>query len=196
VSAISLPTPPPDGHKPCRACGQTKPIAEFSVNDPRGRRRHHCKRCRADRTRDWKKTARGRAVVLWNAILDRLRHDDDYKDVELRVTREEFLTWAEPALADWAATRPDDRPSVDRVDPAGHYELNNLRLLEWGENARLSRKNHNVHAPDGTAWCRRCRAYRPATEFHRSRRAFNGLVTLCKPCAKQERRSQYLRHGQ
>jgi len=31
-------------------------------------------------------------------------------------------------------------PSVDRVDPYGHYELKNMQIIEWGSNSSKARK--------------------------------------------------------
>lgn len=34
-----------------------------------------------------------------------------------------------------------DRPSLDRIDPNGHYSLENCRFIEWSENIATSHKN-------------------------------------------------------
>lgn len=107
------------------------------------------------------------------------------------MTREEFLAWAIPRYARWLKTRPNDTPSLDRKDSTKHYSLDNIRLLEWGENAQLASRNVNVHAPDGLAWCSEHRRYFPKTEFHKSAGTHNGVSNRCKLCVKNYQAGYY-----
>jgi len=36
--------------------------------------------------------------------------------------------------------------------------------------------------PEGTAWCRGCKAFHPVTEFSRNRTRWNGLQSWCNKC--------------
>lgn len=109
------------------------------------------------------------------------------------IDRDTFVNWATDAHREWTAANPGRRPSVDRRDPAGHYAVGNLRILEWGENAKLSRRNKNVHAPADKAWCSSCRRYKDRTEFHRSEGTHNGLTNKCKGCVRAYQQKYYAR---
>lgn len=39
--------------------------------------------------------------------------------------------------------------------------------------------------PEGTAWCRRCKAFNPVAEFSRNRSRWNGLQVWCNRCISQ-----------
>lgn len=41
-----------------------------------------------------------------------------------------------------------DRPSIDRIDPDGNYELTNCRFIELKENMKRARTSHKVVAID------------------------------------------------
>jgi hypothetical protein len=43
--------------------------------------------------------------------------------------------------------------------------------------------------PKGTAWCRRCKAFRPAADFCRNRSRWNGLQAWCNECIRLRQRS-------
>lgn len=140
-----------------------------------------CKPC----YRDYEASPERRAKRTWNTLQTRIRLQPAYAHVEIRMTRDEFLAWAIPEYERWMHTHPSETPSLDRVDAASHYELNNLRVIARGENARLARNHLNVHAPHGKAWCHGCRAYLETESFWRSRNAFNGLQKRCKACQTQ-----------
>ena len=44
--------------------------------------------------------------------------------------------------------------------------------------------------PEGTAWCRRCRAFLPVAEFSRHRARWNGLQPWCNSCLRQHQASR------
>lgn len=54
-------------------------------------------------------------------------------------------------------------------------------------------KEHASHVE--TKKCRKCGAYKPATEFGINRRNKDGLDILCKECRREYRRMDYDRHG-
>lgn len=137
-----------------------------------------CKGC----YRVYESSPERRAKRTWNTLHARVRLQSSYDGVEVRMAREEFLAWAVPAYAVYQRDNQNAQPSLDRIDPAGHYELGNLRVISRGDNARLARNHPNVHAPEGSAWCGSCKAYLPATDFWRSAGMYNGLQKKCKPC--------------
>jgi hypothetical protein len=47
--------------------------------------------------------------------------------------------------------------------------------------------------PEGTAWCRRCKAFRPVTDFSRNKARWNGLQAWCDECLRRYQRSQRAR---
>jgi hypothetical protein len=42
--------------------------------------------------------------------------------------------------------------------------------------------------PEGTAWCRKCQAFRDVIEFNRNKCRWNGLQSWCKPCFNKRRK--------
>jgi hypothetical protein len=179
--------------KVCKLCGVAKPLAAFFRNckAPDGRLTRCADCIKAQKKDQYHTDPRKRALAIWHALLQRIRNangkNPTYADTELRMTKDEFLAWAVPEYTRWLTEHPDKRPSVDRVRSDGHYELGNLRLLEWGENARQSRKNHNVHAPEGAAWCSRCKQYLQRTAFHKASHQPHGLSHTCATCTAQRR---------
>jgi hypothetical protein len=47
--------------------------------------------------------------------------------------------------------------------------------------------------PEGTAWCRRCKAFRPVAGFSRNKSRWNGLQAWCDGCLRRYQRSQTVR---
>jgi hypothetical protein len=41
--------------------------------------------------------------------------------------------------------------------------------------------------PEGTAWCRRCKLFRPKAEFSRNKSRWNGLQAWCNECLSSRR---------
>jgi hypothetical protein len=111
------------------------------------------------------------------------------------MSRDEYLSWAVPAFTEWMAANTGT-PSVDRVNPRGHYEIGNLRILERGENNRLASNHPNVHAPAGKAWCGECAEYLPREHFYRCASHFNGLQKRCKPCHEAALKASALKREQ
>jgi hypothetical protein len=111
-----------------------------------------------------------------------------YRNVELRIDRGTFIAWAVPAIKVWWEENPDIRPTIDRVDSAGHYELGNLRIASRADNNRNRRVCRNVNPPAGMAWCSGdCKDYRPVVAFHKNPTNGNGLSSHCKSCANKAR---------
>lgn len=61
-----------------------------------------------------------------------------YKNIEVRMTRDEWNNWAIPAVQEFMDLHPDKVPSIDRKDKNKHYELGNLRIIDFLENSKLS----------------------------------------------------------
>jgi hypothetical protein len=163
----------------CPHCKQDLPASSFFANAGRASGLSIlCKTC----YRAYEGTPERRAKRTWNTINARSGSQQSYEHVQVRMTRDEFLAWAVPAYEKWMSLYPGQTPSLDRIDPAGHYELTNLRILERGENNRLGRNHHNVHAPLGMAWCHVCKEYLPTSQFWRNSSNHNGLQKRCKPC--------------
>lgn len=124
-----------------------------------------------------------RAKRTWNTINCRSGgRQKSYADVLVLMTRNEFLNWAIPEYKKWMRNNPNMTPSLDRIDPSKHYSINNIRIIERGENCRLSRNHMNVHAPNGTAWCHSCKEYLDISYFWKSKSSYNGLQKRCKQC--------------
>ena len=140
----------------------------------------NCKRC----FKEYESSPSRKVKSTWNTINARSGKQRGYEHVQIRMTRQEFLDWALPKYEQWMKDRPDETPSLDRVDPNGHYEISNLRLLERGENSRLAKNHPNVHAKEGTAWCCRCEQYLDVSQFWRSKSNYNGLQGRCKDCQR------------
>lgn len=97
------------------------------------------------------------------------------------MSRNEFLEWAIPQYRTWFSQHSDIKPSIDRIDSDGHYELGNIRLLSLDEN-RQNGYRVNRHAPVGTLWCPRCRSYKPKESFTVDRQKKTGRCTYCRSC--------------
>lgn len=174
----------------CRKCGTTKRT-----------KANTCAECqRASNRRSWiknkernnllrkeyKKTAVGKAAVLWSSMYWRAENKADnpksnnYENVKLLITRAEFITWVIPELEKWCNNDSIENVSLDRIDSTKHYELNNLQLVTKSENSRKSAQHKNVSAPDGYAWCGKCQDYLIVSFFHKNKIRFNGLEQVCK----------------
>ena len=72
------------------------------------------------------------------------------KGVRLEMNREEFREWCESKASiieqmyrDAEELKDDGlRPSLDRIDPDGHYSISNIQILSWSDNCRLSRRGN------------------------------------------------------
>jgi hypothetical protein len=49
--------------------------------------------------------------------------------------------------------------------------------------------------PDGTAWCRRCKAFRPNGDFSHNSSRWNGLQVWCNECLSRYRKSKSARNA-
>ena len=103
--------------------------------------------------------------------------------------RADFIAWAVPAYKEWFRDYPGVTPSVDRINPDGHYEIGNLRLIPVGQNRRSARHFIADVAPEGTKWCPQCHAFLEHGKFYRIKNLnFNrlGLSGWCKKCTQRK----------
>jgi hypothetical protein len=179
--------------KTCTGCGKTKPRSEFHKHAPsKDGLKPRCKPCQREAEARRRLEPDHKAVQAWHDLNKRVQNQPEYAGVEVRVTRDAFVAWATDAFARWFVTHPDVRPSVDREDPAGHYEISNLRVIPLGENSRRARNHHNVHAPSGKAWCAGCLTYKFRSDFERNAGKPHGLQNYCRPCRRTRRISDSL----
>lgn len=59
------------------------------------------------------------------------------KGIMLKMTKEEFYSWCDSV---WEIASKLRKPSIDRIDNEGHYELNNIQVIEHADNVRKSHK--------------------------------------------------------
>lgn len=61
-----------------------------------------------------------------------------YKNKFVKMTKEQWYDFVTPLLEKFFTEHPNKIPSVDRIDPAGHYETSNLRIIPLEENIARS----------------------------------------------------------
>ena len=127
-----------------------------------------------------------RANNKYNQILARTRGYNNpksasYKNVEVKVSRSDFIAWYMPKDFDGA--------SVDRIDKNGNYELSNMQVIPLSDNiAKDKRKAH-----DGLCACYRCGETKPLSEFIKDSRSWNGYSCICRSCERIRSREKYRR---
>ena len=141
------------------------------------------KSTKRETTKAWLATPKGRASRMWTTLCERAGKVRYYEHVQVRMTRDEFLRWAVPAIRRWWSRHPGETPTVDRKDSQGHYELGNLRITSRGENTRNRSYNKNLVAPEGMAWCGgKCQRYLPIEAFSTRPSRSVGVQGRCKKC--------------
>ena len=66
------------------------------------------------------------------------------KRIECRITKEEFYRWCEKQKEHILNLfKVGEKPTIDRINPDGHYELSNMRIISLTENIRANRKHKN-----------------------------------------------------
>lgn len=80
-----------------------------------------------------------RCKKMWNGMRQRCNHCQQYENIEIRMTRTRFNAWAHHNIKNFLFFDPDGTPSIDRIDPDGHYELGNIRIISVEENRIKSR---------------------------------------------------------
>jgi hypothetical protein len=80
-----------------------------------------------------------RCTNMWDRIKYRCKHLPDYDGVEIKMTKNRFLAWAVANMRNFLFFNPEGTPSVDRIDPDGHYEIGNIRIIDFEHNRIRSR---------------------------------------------------------
>lgn len=144
--------------------------------------------------RDYYATPKGRASFSWNNLRRRAgaRKGDRacYEQVEVRISREAFMAWAVPEIAQFFKDHPGLTPSVDRKEPSGHYEAGNLRIVDVNQNRLMTRKNKNLVAPPGKLWCGICKQYLAIESFSVDNQRRTKRNCFCKPCNNARQRAK------
>lgn len=121
-----------------------------------------------------------RAETRFALIQSRLRADSTknkhYAGKQCTFTKDEFTAWFMP--------RDFEGSSVDRIDPAGDYTLDNLQVIPLAENIRKDK----VIAKDGLCRCYSCGNEKDLESFAKDKRRANGHSTCCKQCDNQRKR--------
>ena len=89
----------------------------------------------------------------------------------------------------------DDNECVHHMDNnKRNNKIWNLELMLRREHLRLHVKispwngrNRRKIGPDGTAWCGKCRAFKPKEDFPKNRRNWSGVDRECMSCKRQRR---------
>jgi hypothetical protein len=148
------------GFKRCSKCGIEKPLTEFhKLKQSKDGHRPDCKTCRLLQFEKYKRENpfEYRVKVMASTILKRLKycHRNGYD--HLKCYKENNVKCFLGETADEIAKVltehfKDDiirllsegkTPSVDRIDPKGHYEISNIRIIDVKENGILGFKNAN-----------------------------------------------------
>lgn len=85
------------------------------------------------------KTPVNRAKATFSNMIRRCKggkaEEKAYAEVEVKMTRSEWLEWAVPKYETFLKQDPDGMPTVSRNGDIGHYELDNIRIVPWKENS-------------------------------------------------------------
>ena len=115
-----------------------------------------------------------RAINHYNLMLKRCnslnKKDLCYKNINVKITKEEFIKWFMPK--DFKGC------SIDRIDRNKDYELQNMQVIPLSENISKDK----IKAKDGYCECFRCKQVKPIEEFAVDKRRANGHATICKKC--------------
>lgn len=134
--------------KTCTKCNLIKPLTEFTWKPKRSVFESSCVVCVRQHAARYKDSPKGRAIGVWHGILARAGNKDgrspSYATVEVRMTKSEFISWAVPRYEQFILDHPQETPSVERLDPYGHYELSNLAVIPLSVNRKQNKKTKTV----------------------------------------------------
>lgn len=67
------------------------------------------------------------------------------KGIMLKLSREEFNAWFSRQHASILKLWEDgEKPSIDRIDPQGHYQLDNIQIISLRENMQKAKKARSI----------------------------------------------------
>jgi len=143
--------------KKCRKCSLTKPTNNFYKNKKvKDGLYSYCKSCHIKTYTGSriKRTCNINSILYsrWALINVRVKNKKKipcYDGVKLLMTKQQFYEKMKTKELDilfknWIDSGKQNKlsPTVDRIDPKGHYETNNIRWLTWSDNARIGAKNN------------------------------------------------------
>lgn len=135
-------------------------------------------------------TPEGAAALGWQGAVQRVSNPPRaYIGVQLLMAREEFMEWAIPAYAEFLQNNPGVPPTLDRIDPKGHYVIGNLRVVSKVVNSRRGRVDRGG-GPPGTWYCPRCQQYLPLGSFGRGV-VGPGVQCYCRSCRAEYDRKRF-----
>jgi hypothetical protein len=122
---------------------------------------------------------------MGHRCLNKNGKNPSYSNVELRMTLEEWLTWAVPEYARFDSDHHGEMPNISRFMDKGHYEIGNLRIGTRRENQEEFNK-HSIGTvkPDGTKECSACTKILPTKMFNKRKSTLSGFDYNCKSCVK------------
>lgn len=130
--------------KICSKCGSPKEDDEFYKDIRHASGLHSlckvCKRPKKETAKKYKESIKGIVAQMWARCKYRVKTETSYQGIEIKTTSKEFRSWAIPAIEEFIKNNPNDTPSLDRIDPDGHYEINNLRIVDKNYNNLRSRR--------------------------------------------------------
>jgi len=115
------------------------PTCSLQFRPARSNQKFCCTKCYEKQKRPGrkpKKTARHYACNAWCRMNRRVKNYPSYvrKKIKVLMTREEFIAWACVEFQKFLNINNFSSPSIDRINPDGHYEISNIRVLSLEEN--------------------------------------------------------------
>ena len=119
-------------------------------------------------------------------MLQRCKHEPTYKNIEVLVSREEFIPWF--------MERDFEGASVDRIDNKGDYKLSNMQVIHH----RINGYKDKVGVPStkrkdigGNRECSSCKIVKPFKEYPKNKSRWNGYSHYCKACNRLRFKEYY-----
>ena len=128
-----------------------------------------------------------RAYAAWYGFLARCGNangkNPTYRDVEIKMSFDEWVDWAVPAYEKFILENPGVSPAAARNGDQGHYEIGNISIISVQQNASQQKHNcKNPLLPDGTKRCSQCDRLLDKSHFPRASKSRDGLDTWCREC--------------